>query len=156
MKRLAKIRLGALVALVAAALMVGAVTRADAACADTPFLGEICTFAFGYCPKGFVAAAGQLMSINDNQALFSLLGTNFGGNGVVTFGLPDLRGATVVGAGQGPSLPNIDVGQTGGNANTVSVVAAVPPDGVPVPVTQLPFLGLTHCLAVQGVFPSRN
>lgn len=156
MERLATIRLGALVALVAAALIAGAVTPVDAACADTPYLGEICTFAFGYCPPGFAVAAGQLLPISENQALFALLGTNFGGDGLVTFGLPDLRGATVVGMGQGFGLPNIGLGQSGGNANTVSVVAADPPDGFPMPVTQLPSLGLTQCIAIQGVFPSRN
>ncbi len=145
-----------LVALAAVALVAGAATRADAGCADVQYVGEICTFAFGYCPDGFVEAAGQLLPISKNQALFSLLGTTFGGDGVANFGVPDLRGAIVAGTGSAPGLPSIDLGQTGGGANTVSVVAADPPDGVPVPTTQLPSLGLMQCIATVGVFPTPN
>lgn len=57
-----------------------------------PFIGEIRPFSFGFPPKGWAQCNGQLLAINQNQALFALLGTNFGGNGQTTFGLPDLRG----------------------------------------------------------------
>ena len=59
--------------------------------ADTPFLGEIRWVSFGYAPKGWAFCNGQILSINQNQALFALLGTTFGGNGITTFALPDLR-----------------------------------------------------------------
>src|SRR5262249_1121620 len=62
------------------------------ACGIQPFLGEICTFAFNLCPLGFLPADGRLLAVSLNTALFSLLGTTYGGNGVTTFGLPDLRG----------------------------------------------------------------
>src|SRR5262245_27469627 len=64
------------------------------------YLGEIGTFGGSFAPSGTIAS-GQLAVINQNQALFSLLGTHFGGNGTTTFGLPDLRGITMVGTGQG-------------------------------------------------------
>src|SRR5215210_9578608 len=59
---------------------------------STPFMGQIEIFAFNFAPQGWAQCNGQLMPINQNQALFSLLGTQFGGNGQTTFGLPDLRG----------------------------------------------------------------
>jgi microcystin-dependent protein len=125
----------------------------EAGCARTPFLGEICTFAADYCPKGFAPTNGQLLSINANQALFALLGTNFGGNGVSTFALPDLRGATAMGTGQGNGLPDIVSGQTGGGAATATVLAG---NEVQVPATPLPFVGLTQCIALVGLFPTRE
>ena len=154
MKTLSKTLLPALVAIVTGTLMASVVGPVEANCAFPPFLGEICTFTFNFCPKGFVVADGRLLSINENQALFSLLVTTFGGDGRTTFGVPDLRGATVAGTGHGAGLSSIALGQRGGTANTVSVLAATPPDGVQVPATQLPFTGLTQCLAVEGVFPS--
>ena len=152
MKTLSKTLLTAFVAVVVAgALMTSVVRPVEAACAEQPFLGEICTFTFGFCPQGFLPANGQLLPINQNQALFFLLGTSFGGDGQTTFAVPDLRGRTVLGTGQGVGLPNIALGQTGGNATTATVRAG---GNVQVPATQLPFVGLTHCIAVQGVFPS--
>jgi microcystin-dependent protein len=64
-----------------------------------PFLAEIRAFAFGYVPRGWAECGGQLLPINQNQALFSLLGTTYGGDGRTTFALPDLRGRTAVGVG---------------------------------------------------------
>jgi microcystin-dependent protein len=69
--------------------------------ASTPFIGSIMTVAFNYAPKGWAFCDGQTLAINQNQALFALLGTNFGGNGVQTFALPDLRGRTPFGAVSG-------------------------------------------------------
>ena len=66
-----------------------------------PFLSEIRIFSFGFAPKGWSKCDGQLMPINQNQALFSLLGTTYGGNGQTTFGLPNLRGAVPIHTGQG-------------------------------------------------------
>ena len=71
---------------------------------ETPFVGEIITFAGNFAPRGFALCEGQLLPINQNQALFSLLGTTYGGDGVSNFALPDLRGRTAIGAGPGAAL----------------------------------------------------
>jgi microcystin-dependent protein len=81
-----------------------------------PFLSEIRIMSFGFAPKGWALANGQLLPINQNQGLFSLLGTTFGGDGRVNFGLPDLRGRVPIHVGQGHTL-----GERGGQeAHTVS------------------------------------
>jgi microcystin-dependent protein len=69
-----------------------------------PFLSEIRIFSFGYAPRSWATCDGQLLPINQNQALFSLLGTTFGGNGQTTFALPDLRGEVPIHVGQGHTL----------------------------------------------------
>ena len=66
-----------------------------------PFLGEIRNFGFNFAPQGWAQCQGQLLSISQNSALFSLLGTMYGGDGRTTFGLPDLRGRTAISVGQG-------------------------------------------------------
>ena len=71
------------------------------ACADTPFLGEIRWVAFNYAPKNWALCNGQLLPINQNQALFALLGTTFGGNGQTTFALPNLQGRAPIHEGNG-------------------------------------------------------
>ncbi|MBJ2143631.1 phage tail protein [Delftia acidovorans] len=73
-----------------------------------PFLGEIRAFAFGQVPRGWLLCNGAILPINTNQALFALLGTQYGGNGSTTFGLPDLRGRTPIGYGGGVVLGLID------------------------------------------------
>ncbi|MDT4291539.1 tail fiber protein [Methylomonas sp. MO1] len=85
------------------------------ACGSDPFLGEICTFSFNFCPRGYLEAAGQTVSIQQNTALFSLLGTQYGGDGRQTFALPDLRGRSPIGDGQGPGLSPIQVGEETGS-----------------------------------------
>lgn len=79
-----------------------------------PFVGELRLVGFNFAPVNWATADGQLMPISRNTALFSLLGTNFGGDGRSTFGLPNLQGSIPVGAGQGPGLSLYDVGETGG------------------------------------------
>ena len=79
-----------------------------------PFLGQLSLTAINYAPYGWALCQGQLLSISQNSALFSLLGTSFGGDGRVTFGLPDLRGRVPVGAGQGPGLTPRQLGETAG------------------------------------------
>jgi microcystin-dependent protein len=79
-----------------------------------PFLGSIVMFAGNFEPRGWAFCAGQLLSISQNTALFSILGTTFGGDGRVTFGLPDLRGRAPVGTGAGPGLGNIELGELAG------------------------------------------
>ena len=97
-----------------------------AACGSQTYLGEICTFAFNFCPVGFLPADGSILSINQNTALFSLLGTYYGGDGVRTFALPDLRGRSPVGTGQAPGLSNIDIGETGGSEFVTLTSAQLP------------------------------
>ena len=91
------------------------------------FLGQIELFAFGFPPKGWAVCNGQIMAINQNQALFALLGTTFGGNGQTTFALPDLRGRVPIGQGNGPGLTPRTVGEAiGEEAHTLSI-AETPP-----------------------------
>lgn len=85
-----------------------------AACGAEPYLGEICLMATNFCPRNTIEAAGQVLPIAQNTALFSLYGTTFGGDGRVTFALPDLRGRIPVGQGQGPGLNPVVVGQPWG------------------------------------------
>jgi len=88
--------------------------------AQEPFIGEIRWVAFNFAPRGWATCDGQLMSIAQNTALFSLLGTTYGGNGQTTFALPDMRGRTPVHPGQGPGLSLRDLGEVGG-AETVTL-----------------------------------
>lgn len=165
--------------------------------ATEPFLGEIRMMAFTYPPKGWAACNGQLLAINQYAALFSILGTTYGGNGVNTFALPNLQGAVAVHQGGGTTL-----GQTGGSQNVTlnsnqighthlvsanatpnsyaaasNFPASAPADQVlygPTPGTALnaatlstaggsqphnnmqPYLVVIYCIALQGIFPSRN
>jgi len=168
--------------------------------ATNPFLGQLQLFPFGYAPKGWAVCAGQTMQISQNQALFSLLGTTYGGNGIQTFQLPDLRGRTPVGIG-----PGFNQGQAGGEeTHTLSIqevpahshaltgtsaaaglsvsahnvlaktagnltaynTAASPSNMNPASITpagggtphenRSPFLAMTWCIALTGIFPSRN
>ena len=80
-----------------------------------PFLGEIRCVGFNFAPQGWATCDGQILSIAQNTALFSLAGTNFGGNGQSTFGLPNLQGSAPMFWGQGPGLSNYDLGQSGGS-----------------------------------------
>jgi microcystin-dependent protein len=163
-----------------------------------PFLSEIRIMSFSFAPKGWALCNGQLLPINQNQALFALLGTTFGGNGQTTFALPDLRGRTPIHVGSGHSL-----GQSGGTqAHTLSqselpvhthpVGASTAASGgnalplgrvlgggnnvyhPPASLTALnpqsvtntggsqahlnmqPFLTVSACIALQGIFPSPN
>jgi microcystin-dependent protein len=88
---------------------------------STPYLGQLLLASFNYAPKGYAMCNGQLMAINQNQALFSLLGTTYGGNGIQNFGLPNLQGRTPLGAGSG-----IVLGQSGGQDAHTLVAAEVP------------------------------
>ena len=80
-----------------------------------PFIGQIQMFGFNFPPRGWAFCNGQILPINQNTALFSLLGTTFGGDGRVTFGLPDLRGRDPIHPGSGPGLPTYRWGERGGN-----------------------------------------
>ena len=164
-----------------------------------PFLSEIRIMSFNFPPKGWALCNGQLMPINQNQPLFSLLGTTFGGDGRVNFALPNLQGSVPIHVGQGFTL-----GQKGGeqshtitmsempahthfiNATTLEGNNAAPTNNIladvvgqiyaplagnlttlsPATVTNVggsqahlnmqPFLTLSFCIALQGIFPSPN
>lgn len=89
-----------------------------------PFIGEIKLVPYNFAPRGWAMCNGQLMAINQNQALFSLLGTFYGGNGVQTFALPNLQGSVIVGTGNGAS-PYV-TGERGGAMNVTLTVPNLP------------------------------
>lgn len=88
-----------------------------------PFIGEITILPYTYCPNGYLEANGQILPINQNQALFSLLGTTYGGNGTTTFALPNLSSRFPIGVG-GPN--NIQLGQQAGAANVTLTTSNLP------------------------------
>jgi len=91
-----------------------------------PFIGEIILFAGNFAPRGWALCQGQLLSIAQNTALFSILGTTYGGDGVTTFALPDLRGRVPVGQGQGPGLSNYVLGEQSGSENVTLIITEIP------------------------------
>lgn len=91
-----------------------------------PFLAEIKMFAGNFAPRGWAFCNGQILSIAQNTALFSLLGTTYGGNGQTTFALPNLQSRSPVHAGQGPGLSSIDLGQVGGSEAVTLTQAQMP------------------------------
>lgn len=91
------------------------------------YIGVVTTVAYDFAPKYWAACNGQLLPIAQNQALFSILGTTYGGNGVNTFALPDFRSRTALGTGQGNGLPNVQLGQVGGAENTTLSILNLPP-----------------------------
>jgi len=164
-----------------------------------PFLSEIRIMSFVFAPKGWALCDGQLLPINQNQALFSLLGTTFGGDGRVNFALPDLRGRVPIHVGSGRTLGERGgeqahtlsiaelpahvhlVSASGNNATTdtpdttvvlgkasldvfrapTSLVAMEPGivgsvGGSQAHLNMQPFLTLSFCIALQGIFPSPN
>ena len=105
---------------------------------SSPFIAEIIMFGGNFAPRGWALCDGQLLPISQNQSLFSLLGTTYGGDGRTTFGLPDLRGRSPVHEGQGPGLSNINLGAKSGDPNSslpqhshaaTSVANAISPAG---------------------------
>jgi len=89
-------------------------------------IGEIRMFAGNFAPRNWAFCDGQLLSIAQNTALFSILGTTFGGNGQTTFALPDFRGRGPIHAGQGPGLSNHTLGENGGAETTTLTVNQIP------------------------------
>lgn len=100
-----------------------------------PYLGSIMLFAGNFAPRGYALCQGQLLPISQNAALFSILGTTYGGNGQTTFALPDLRGRAPIGAGQGPGLTPIDLGEMSGSQTVTLVTPNMPMHTHPATVT---------------------
>ena len=90
------------------------------------FVAEIRFFGFNFAPTGWAQCNGQVLPLSQNTALFSLLGTTYGGNGQSTFALPDLQGSVPIAPGQGPGLSLYDLGQTGGAATTTLLTSETP------------------------------
>lgn len=115
-----------------------------------PFVGELGVFATTFCPRGWVEADGQLLEIEEYKALYSLLGTVYGGDGTTTFALPDLRGRTPVHQGKGRGLKERKLGETNDPAEirfrsgNQSIRA------------RTPYLVLRYCIAYTGVYPARD
>lgn len=133
---------------------------------EAPYIGEVTLFAGNFAPSGWQFADGQLLSIAQNSALFVILGTTYGGDGVTTFALPDLRGRTAVSSGTGPGLTNRTLGETGGT-ETISATpshthsmnafgsSTTSTNTTPVPVNNVqPFTTLNYIVSLQGIFPT--
>ena len=91
-----------------------------------PFLGQVMIFAGNFAPRGWALCEGQILAISQYQALFSLLGTTYGGDGRTSFGLPDLRGRAPISPGSGPGLPTYRWGQKGGQATHILTTLEMP------------------------------
>lgn len=130
-----------------------------------PFVAEIMIFAGNFAPKGYATTDGQILPISQNTALFSLLGTTYGGNGTSNFGLPNFAGRGPVAAGQGQGLSLYDLGQIGGSSTfSLTTGANNPATAAPIQAftftspqitTRAPFLTLTYLIAMSGIFPPR-
>lgn len=103
-----------------------------------PLIAEIIMFAGNFAPRGWAFCQGQILPIAQNTALFSLLGTTFGGNGQTTYALPDLRGRVPVGTGQGPGLPTINLGEMSGTPTHTLIVTEMPAHSHAVNATTTP------------------
>jgi microcystin-dependent protein len=90
------------------------------------FLASLLIFAGNFAPRGWAFCNGQIMSIAQNTAVFALVGTTYGGDGVTTFALPDLRGRVPIHFGQGPGLSNYDLGQVAGSETTTLLISNLP------------------------------
>ena len=99
---------------------------------SNPFIGEIISVGFDFAPQGWAKCDGQIMPIDQNDALFALIGTTYGGDGQSTFGLPDLRGRGPVHMGQGPGLSNRIIGESGGVETVALTTNQIPAHSHPV------------------------
>ncbi|QLC26623.1 phage tail protein [Parasphingopyxis algicola] len=113
-------------AILSAALGLSAVSAPQPAMAQERVMGEIITVGYLFCPRATVEAAGQLIAISQNTALFSLFGTTYGGDGRTTFGIPDLRGRSGINHGSRPGLTPFQQGQSGGRENIQLTVQNMP------------------------------
>lgn len=110
------------------------------------FIGQITLFAGTFAPQNWAFCEGQVLSVAQNPALFSILGANYGGDGQTNFALPDLRGRAPLQQGQGPGLPRVRLGQAEDVAKPTD--AGNPP--------QFGTLGLNYIICINGIFPPRS
>jgi microcystin-dependent protein len=122
---------------------------------DEPYLGEIRLVSFNYAPKNYAFCNGQLLPIAQNQALFSLLGTTFGGNGQTTFALPDLRSRVPVGAGALPAGSTYQQGTMGGSESVTLTRGQLPTHAHPFTAT-LKTADSADESAPGGQFPAKD
>lgn len=101
-------------------------TNASATCVPEPYIGSVCMTAATYCPRGYQEAKGQLLAIANYSALYSVVGTNYGGDGRTSFGLPDLRGRSGIGVGIGPGLQDVRQGAKPGRESITLTQANLP------------------------------
>ncbi|MDR3419348.1 MAG: tail fiber protein [Nevskia sp.] len=130
------------------------------------YVGEIRMFGCNFAPYGWALCNGQILSIESNTALFSILGTFYGGDGVNTFGLPDLRGVAPAFYGQGPGLASLIEGErdtVGATTRSVPTAVSVARNMLqsttalnPAPLAPEPTLVMNFCIAVAGNFPDRS
>lgn len=113
-------------------------------------LGFMFAFAGNFAVRGFAFCSGQILAISQNTALFSILGTTYGGNGQTTFALPDLRGRAPISVGQGPGLSNYSLGQVSGNETATLATSNLPAHNHPLMVSNTP--GTTGIPANNTVF----
>ncbi len=134
-----------------------------------PFYGEIMPWPINYAPKGWAFCDGSLLPIAQYQALYALIGTTYGGNGVTSFALPDLRGRVPLGAGQSPSSSIMfDLGEQGGAETATFTQTPLPaltgdpvqsvlslPQGQTTVSIMPPYLAINYVIALTGWWPSR-
>jgi microcystin-dependent protein len=129
-----------------------------------PFLAEIRIVGWNFAAKGWALANGQTISLQQNTALFAILGTTYGGNGTTNFLLPNLQGRIPMHAGQGGGLTARTLGSYGGVESITQQAVQIPSTGSATAnignrtqlATESPFLVLNFIIALQGIFPSRN
>jgi microcystin-dependent protein len=119
-----------------------------------PYLGEIRLFAGNFAPTGWALCDGSLLAISQNQALFSILGTTYGGNGTTTFGLPDLRGRVPIGMGNGQGLTARTEGEVGGLEQVTLTQSQIPAHTHSITLSADSTIGSTD--RPKGGLPSRN
>jgi microcystin-dependent protein len=122
---------------------------------SNPFLGEIRAFGFNFAPRGWALCQGQILGISQNTALFSLLGTSYGGNGQTTFALPNLSGRTLTHQGQGTGLSQYVVGEQIGTENETLLITQMPTHGHPPLAKTQTGTANMHTTPVAGDYVSR-
>jgi microcystin-dependent protein len=124
--------------------------------AQNNYIGQLLPVAFNFCPQHSVPAEGQQIQINQNQALYSVIGDAYGGNRMTYFQLPDLRGRVPIGKGQAPDMDEVGWGQVGGTQHQQIDLPPKSADAKPVDIQGTPYLAITWCIVIEGVYPTRE